>query len=84
MFYLYILQSQKNGRCYIGCSANLDKRIKEHNTGGTRSTKPYRPWILIYSEPFKTKSEAMKREWFLKHPPGYLEKRRIIEQYDKH
>ena len=55
----------------------------EHNRGGTKSTKPYRPWNIIYTETFNSKPDAAKREWYLKHPKGYLEKKSIIEQYSK-
>ena len=37
-----------------------------HNSGATKSTKPHRPLIVIYSESFSTKTEALKREIFLK------------------
>ena len=84
MYFVYILESLKRKRYYIGSSANVQKRIIAHNKGGTRSTKPYRPWHLIYIEEFQTKAEATKREWYLKHPAGYVEKREIIEQYGAH
>lgn len=57
----------------------MEKRLSEHNRGYTKSTKPYRPWKIVYTEKFKSKSEACKREFYLKHPQGYLEKLRIIE-----
>ncbi len=81
MYFVYILQSQKNKRFYIGSSTNVDKRLTQHNDGGTKSTKPYRPWKIIYTEHFETKPEAEKREWHLKHPSGYLEKKAIVKQY---
>ena len=83
MYFVYILRSLKSRRYYIGSSVDVNKRIVMHNHGSTRSTKPYRPWIVIYTEIFPTKSAAEKHEWFLKHPPGYLEKKRIIAQYEK-
>lgn len=81
MYFLYIIKSYKKNRYYIGSSSDPAKRLAEHNNGYTKSTKPYRPWEIIYTESFRTKQEACKKEWYLKHPPGYLEKRRIIEQY---
>lgn len=78
---VYILKSLVNGGYYIGCTTDLEKRIKEHNSGKTKSTKPYSPWKAIYSEDYSNKSEAYKREWHLKHPKGYLEKREIIRKY---
>lgn len=82
MHFVYILKSLKSHRYYIGSSTDVDKRLVMHNHGSTRSTKLYRPWTIIYTETFQTRSDAEKREWFLKHPPGYLEKKRIIAQYE--
>ena len=65
---------------YIGCtSVGLVQRLKKHNAGHVKSTKPRRPWKLIYWEEYYDKHEAFKRESFLKHPQGYLEKRKIID-----
>lgn len=79
--FVYILKSVKNSRHYIGYTLNLERRVIEHNKGSTKSTKPFAPWRLIYYESFDDKSEAYKREWYLKHPKGYKEKLRIIKQY---
>lgn len=77
---MYVLKSLKTGKHYIGCTSDIDKRLKDHNSGGTKSTKGSRPWKLIYSERFEDKSSAYKREWYLKHPAGYLEKIKIIKE----
>jgi len=79
--FVYVLRSQKVRRFYIGCTTDLKKRLKEHNSGKTKSTKPFRPWKIIYFERFSDKKEAFKREWHLKHPKGYLEKLEIIKKY---
>jgi len=78
MWNVYILKSSTGRRYYIGVSQNLEKRLIDHNRGKTKSTKPYRPWVLVYKEEIRDKNEAYKREYFLKHPVGYLEKLRII------
>jgi len=78
-YHVYILKSCVCERYYIGCTSDLEKRIIVHNSGGTKSTKPYRPWKIIYSENFSDKHQAYKREWYLKHPSGYLEKLKIIK-----
>ncbi|NLC49974.1 MAG: GIY-YIG nuclease family protein [Bacteroidales bacterium] len=62
MYYTYIIQSQKNGRFYIGSCLEVDIRIERHNAGATPSTKYGRPWKLVYSESYQTNSEALKRE----------------------
>ena len=71
MFFAYIIFSQSTGKYYFGHTHDLEKRLKAHNAGKTRSTKAGRPWILHYSEAFETKSEAYKREMFFKSIDGY-------------
>jgi putative endonuclease len=78
MHYVYILQSVDYGRFYIGVTQNIEIRLKQHNAGSSKSTKPYRPWKVVYTEKFKSKKEAYKREFYLKHPKGYQEKLKII------
>jgi len=67
VYFLYILRSLKDGKLYIGVTNNIDKRLKQHNNGNTKSTKFRRPFILLYKESFSTRSEAMKREWHFKN-----------------
>ena len=66
MFYVYILKSISAERFYIGHSANLEQRIRDHNRGKVRSTKAYIPWQLEYKEKYLTKSEAYRRELQIK------------------
>lgn len=66
MFYLYLLQSQKNGKLYIGQTIDLKKRLIEHNNGKSQFTKLYRPWNLIYYEAYLTLALAKQRESQLK------------------
>ncbi|MBL7074129.1 GIY-YIG nuclease family protein [candidate division KSB1 bacterium] len=66
MFYVYLLQSEKDGSFYIGYTSNLELRIKEHNNGKGRYTNKKTPWSLVYVERFAIKSDALRRERFLK------------------
>ena len=66
MYYVYVLRSVIDGRLYKGFTANLQKRVKQHNSGKTKSTKGYRPWELVYYEKYDTLDKAIKREKFLK------------------
>ena len=51
---------------YVGYTKNLKKRITLHNSGkGAKFTRG-RKWILIYKELFKTKKEAIYREYYIK------------------
>ena len=51
---------------YVGYTNNLKERIKRHNTGkGAKFTRG-RKWMLIYKENFKSKKEAIYREYYIK------------------
>ncbi|KKR56733.1 MAG: Excinuclease abc c subunit domain protein [Candidatus Uhrbacteria bacterium GW2011_GWF2_40_263] len=62
MFSTYVLYSEKFDRYYIGSTSDYEKRLKRHNAGHTKSTKPFRPWVMVYREDFETRTEALKRE----------------------
>lgn len=66
MYYVYVLKSLAFDRIYIGITDNPDKRLFEHNTGKTRSTKAFRPYTIAFVEQFKTRIEAREREKYLK------------------
>jgi putative endonuclease len=66
MYFVYILQSEKDNRYYVGTTANIERRLKEHNTGSVKSTTAYRPWTLKRLEEFPDISAAYKRERFIK------------------
>jgi putative endonuclease len=51
---------------YIGYTKDVFERLKGHNNGKTPYTKKKIPWKLVYYEVFKIKSDAIKRENFLK------------------
>jgi len=70
MFYVYVLESSKNKSLYFGYTSDLKKRLKEHNSGENFSTKPYRPWNLIYYEACLEKEDATRREKYLKTTQG--------------
>jgi len=66
MYKTYILQSLKTNRFYIGHTADIEKRLKQHNSGKTRSTKCGIPWKLVYFEIFQSKQLAFCRELQIK------------------
>ncbi len=80
MYHLYILKSTTFNRNYTGVTESIDKRLEYHNAGRVRSTKAWRPWVMVHTEEYATLGEAKKREWFLKcTPQGGKEKRKILE-----
>jgi putative endonuclease len=69
LFFVYVLGSRRKDdrRTYVGWTTDRERRVRQHNAGvGAKSTRG-RKWILLYSERCKTRSEAMSREWYIKH-----------------
>ena len=66
--FVYVLGCRTPDRMltYVGWTTDIERRLKQHNTGvGARSTRG-RVWILLHSEKFRTRRQAMSREWYLK------------------
>lgn len=66
MYYTYILQSFKDNSFYIGYTSNLRIRLDFHNSGSSKYTAKKIPWKIVYYEVFDNKTEAVRREKFLK------------------
>ena len=70
MYVVYVLQSEIYKRMYVGMTNDLERRIKEHNNGKTKSTRYYKPWKVLFIESFSTRLEAREREKYLKSGIG--------------
>ena len=68
VYYVYMLKSKSvKPVTYVGFTSNLQKRINLHNSGkGAKFTRG-RKWKLIYKEKFKSKREAISREYYIKN-----------------
>ena len=66
MYHVYIIESEETGKWYIGSTEDVQKRLTYHNAGKVRSTKPYIPYRLVYTESFSSKTDARKREILIK------------------
>lgn len=66
-YFVYILECSDK-TLYTGYTNDIKKRILAHNNlkTGARYTKARRPVQLVYSQKFKTKSEALKKEIIIK------------------
>ena len=53
-----------------GQTTNIKKRVNEHNSGKTKSTKGHQPWKLVYFEKFNSIEEAVLREKYFKTGSG--------------
>jgi putative endonuclease len=79
MFFVYAISSLKRNYIYVGLTSDLEKRIKQHNKGYAKTTKPYVPFILLYFEKASTRLEARKREKYWKSGIGKEKLRRLRE-----
>ncbi len=70
MFTVYAIKSLNKNYIYVGLTNDIERRLNEHNNGNNKTTKPYRPFVLIYSEEVNTRIEARKREKYLKSGIG--------------
>ncbi len=70
MITVYALLSEKYGFIYVGMTANLERRLKEHNSGKSLYTKRFKPWKVIYKEAQPDLKAARQREKYLKSGVG--------------
>ena len=70
MFYAYILLSSKSHIFYFGSANDLRLRLKQHNNGDVKSTKPHAPWKLVWYGAFETEGQARDFERYLKNGSG--------------
>ena len=81
MYYVYILQSLKTKKFYVGYTSDLQKRFKEHNSGKSLATKPFRPYKLIFYETFLNRIDAKNREEYLKSGWGWKSIKIMLKNY---
>ena len=78
MIYVYAILSEVTGRCYVGISEDVTRRLSEHNAGKMKYTKAYRPWRLVYEEACPDRASARRREKYFKTGGGRRRLQRII------
>ena len=76
MYTVYAIRSLTRNYIYVGMTSNIEERLHRHNSGYERTTKPYRPFELIYKELVVSRAEAREREKYFKSGIGkdYLKK----------
>lgn len=79
MYYFYILRSLKNKKLYLGSTPDLKSRVKSHNNGENKATKPNTPYELIYYSAFKNKEDAINSEQYFKTTAGWKRIHKMLE-----
>ncbi len=82
-YFVYVLTNEKRTRIYIGQTANIERRLAEHNSGKTISLRPYLPFKLVYVETFGTREQAVKRERELKKTHNRKRLKKMIINLEK-
>jgi putative endonuclease len=70
MITVYVIQSLATQKLYVGMTEDVQNRLKEHNTGGSKFTSAYKPWQIIYTEQYSNFGEGRIREKYLKTAAG--------------
>jgi putative endonuclease len=84
-YWAYILQSTTTSRYYCGHTADLDRRLRQHNDPdyhGSKTTKRFEgPWVSVWSQEAESRSEAMKLEKQIKKRgmQRFLQKLQLVE-----
>jgi len=66
MHFVYVLTSLKDDYKYVGMTKDLSKRLEEHNSGISKSTKAHLPYKIIYYETYENYIDAYRREKYFK------------------
>ncbi|MEO1054570.1 MAG: GIY-YIG nuclease family protein [Bacteroidota bacterium] len=65
-FYVYILESETNGRWYYGFTTHLEQRLSDHQTNRSKYTRFKGPWRLVFQRAFSSKTQVLQFENHLK------------------
>jgi len=80
MVWVYAISSLIRNYIYVGMTTDLNARVARHNAGREKTTKPYKPFVLLYSERCLDRTKARKREKYWKSGVGKEKLRRLREQ----
>ena len=66
--FVYVLGCPAKDRylTYVGWTTDVGRRVTQHNAGAGARTTRGRVWVLLHTEKFRTRRQAMSREWYLK------------------
>ncbi len=80
MWYVYCLENHSKGFLYFGYTSDLKRRLEEHNSGESKSTRPYIPLTLEAYIAVPSKQKGLSLEKYLKSGSGkVILKKRILQ-----
>ena len=81
-WYVYFLKSCSKNFIYVGSTADLSRRMRQHNNGEVQSTKAYRPLELVAYVAVNTEKKARELEKYFKTGSGkaVLKKRILTDE----
>lgn len=79
MYYFYILRSLENKKLYLGSTPDLKTRLKSHNNGENKATKPNIPYELIFYSGFTSEKDAINCEKYFKTTAGWKRIHKMLE-----
>jgi putative endonuclease len=80
MVYVYAISSLIKNYIYVGMTKDVETRLVRHNKGREKTTKPYAPFRLIYTEVCANRVKARVREKYWKSGIGKQKLRDIRNQ----
>jgi len=79
IYFFYILYSAQIDKYYIGYTANLEERLKKHNSNHKGFTGKANDWEIVYFEEFEDKPSAYEREREVKSWKSRMKIEQLIE-----
>jgi len=73
MFFIYIIYSKEADKYYVGQTENIEDRLISHRSGISKYTSISDDWVLLYSESFQTRTEAVRRGREIKRKRAEIE-----------
>ncbi len=78
MYFVYILQSEKDGSYYTGSTEDVEKRLAEHNSGISKYSSTKCPFHIVWYCAFQNKLQALAFEKYLKQGSGFAFSRKHL------